>query len=105
MSDAIISVERFTKRYGNLEAVKEVSFDVKRGEIFAPLVKIEAAGDRRVDLRVERPPLEERFLLAAVLFQWDARACQPTARSWPRCWSSCPMPWDYWRKRRWVETR
>jgi len=37
MSEAMVAVERFTKRYGKLEAVKEVSFDVSRGEIFALL--------------------------------------------------------------------
>ncbi len=37
MSEAMIHVEQFTKRYGNLEAVKSVSFTVQRGEIFALL--------------------------------------------------------------------
>lgn len=32
--DPIIRVEHFTKRYGNFEAVRDISFDVKAGEIF-----------------------------------------------------------------------
>jgi ABC-2 type transport system ATP-binding protein len=34
-SDLAISVENLTKRYGDLTAVNEISFDVKSGEIFA----------------------------------------------------------------------
>jgi len=34
-SDLAISVENLTKRYGDLAAVNGISFDVKRGEIFA----------------------------------------------------------------------
>jgi ABC-2 type transport system ATP-binding protein len=37
MSEALIRVENFTKRYGKLEAVKDISFEVKKGEIFALL--------------------------------------------------------------------
>ncbi len=33
--DKAIVVENLFKKYGNLEAVKGISFDVKRGEIFA----------------------------------------------------------------------
>ena len=34
-NDLAISVENLTKRYGELTAVNGISFDVKRGEIFA----------------------------------------------------------------------
>ena len=34
-NDLAISVEHLTKRYGDLTAVNGISFDVKRGEIFA----------------------------------------------------------------------
>jgi ABC-2 type transport system ATP-binding protein len=37
MSETLVSVRNFTKRYGKLEAVKGVSFEVKQGEIFALL--------------------------------------------------------------------
>ncbi len=37
MSDVLVSVKRFTKRYGETVAVKDVSFEVRRGEIFALL--------------------------------------------------------------------
>ena len=35
MSDAIIRVEQLSKTFGTIDAVKDVSFDVSRGEIFA----------------------------------------------------------------------
>ena len=35
MSNPIIQVKNFTKRYGNFEAVKNISFDVAEGSIFA----------------------------------------------------------------------
>jgi len=35
MQRPIIEVKNFTKRYGNFEAVKNISFDVKEGSIFA----------------------------------------------------------------------
>jgi ABC-2 type transport system ATP-binding protein len=34
MSDSIVSVKKFRKRYGDAVAVKDISFDVHRGEIF-----------------------------------------------------------------------
>lgn len=34
-NDIAISVENLTKQYGDLMAVNDISFDVKRGEIFA----------------------------------------------------------------------
>jgi ABC-2 type transport system ATP-binding protein len=34
-NDVAISVKNLTKRYGDLTAVNDVSFNVKRGEIFA----------------------------------------------------------------------
>ena len=34
-SELAISVEKLTKRYGDLTAVKDISFEVERGEIFA----------------------------------------------------------------------
>ncbi len=37
MSDVIISVKNLKKNYGDFEAVKGISFDVKRGEIFGLL--------------------------------------------------------------------
>ncbi len=37
MSDIIISVKNLKKNYGDFEAVKGISFDVKRGEIFGLL--------------------------------------------------------------------
>jgi ABC-2 type transport system ATP-binding protein len=37
MSDVVISVRGFCKRYGNTVAVKDISFDVHRAEIFALL--------------------------------------------------------------------
>ncbi len=37
MSDVMVSVRDFRKRYGGFEAVKGISFAVKRGEIFALL--------------------------------------------------------------------
>ena len=37
MSDIIISVKNLVKNYGDFEAVKGISFDVKRGEIFGLL--------------------------------------------------------------------
>jgi ABC-2 type transport system ATP-binding protein len=37
MSDTVISVRDFTKRYGDNIAVKNISFEVKQGEIFALL--------------------------------------------------------------------
>ena len=37
MSDIIISVKNLIKNYGDFEAVKGISFDVKRGEIFGLL--------------------------------------------------------------------
>ena len=37
MSDVLVSVKRFTKRYGETVAVKDVSFEVRRDEIFALL--------------------------------------------------------------------
>jgi ABC-2 type transport system ATP-binding protein len=37
MNETMIGVDRLVKRYGTLEAVKGVSFNVKRGEIFALL--------------------------------------------------------------------
>ncbi len=37
MNDVLVSVRNFRKRYGRFEAVKGVSFEVRRGEIFALL--------------------------------------------------------------------
>ena len=37
MSECMVSVERFQKRYGEVLAVKDISFDVSAGEIFALL--------------------------------------------------------------------
>jgi len=37
MAEPIVAVENLTKRYGEFEAVKELSFDVREGEIFALL--------------------------------------------------------------------
>ncbi len=37
MSDAIVSVQGFRKRYGETEAVRGISFEVNRGEVFALL--------------------------------------------------------------------
>jgi ABC-2 type transport system ATP-binding protein len=37
MSEAIVSVQGFSKRYGSTVAVKDISFEVARGEIFALL--------------------------------------------------------------------
>ena len=34
MNDIVISVKNLTKRFGNFTAVDNISFDVKRGEIF-----------------------------------------------------------------------
>ncbi len=34
MNDTIISVSNLTKKYGNFEAVKGISFEVKKGEVF-----------------------------------------------------------------------
>ena len=35
--DAVIVVEHLAKRYGDLDAVADVSFEVQRGEIFGIL--------------------------------------------------------------------
>ncbi|MCX7039102.1 MAG: ATP-binding cassette domain-containing protein, partial [Spirochaetes bacterium] len=37
MSETMVSVKKFRKRYGDTVAVKDISFDVRRGEIFALL--------------------------------------------------------------------
>jgi len=37
MSETVVSVKMFCKRYGDTVAVKDISFDVRRGEIFALL--------------------------------------------------------------------
>lgn len=37
MSDAVINIQHLTKRYGDLEAVSDLTFDVRRGEVFALL--------------------------------------------------------------------
>ena len=37
MSEIIISVKNLKKKYGDFEAVKGISFDVQRGEIFGLL--------------------------------------------------------------------
>ena len=37
MDDVIVSVHGFRKTYGGVAAVQDLSFDVKRGEIFALL--------------------------------------------------------------------
>jgi ABC-2 type transport system ATP-binding protein len=37
MTEAIVSVEGFSKRYGETLAVRDISFEVRRGEIFALL--------------------------------------------------------------------
>jgi ABC-2 type transport system ATP-binding protein len=37
MSDTIISVRDLRKKYGDFEAVKGISFDVQKGEIFGLL--------------------------------------------------------------------
>lgn len=37
MDDKVVQVRNFTKRYGNFVAVEDISFDVKRGEIFGLL--------------------------------------------------------------------
>lgn len=37
MNEAVVSVKMFRKRYGDTVAVKDISFDVRRGEIFALL--------------------------------------------------------------------
>ncbi|MBO9571084.1 MAG: ATP-binding cassette domain-containing protein, partial [Chitinophagaceae bacterium] len=37
MADTIISIKNLVKNYGNFEAVKDISFDVQRGEIFGLL--------------------------------------------------------------------
>lgn len=37
MQNTIISVQNLTKNYGNFQAVKDISFDVKEGEIFGLL--------------------------------------------------------------------
>src|SRR5438045_2574632 len=37
MTDAIIHTEHLSRRFGELVAVRDVSFDVKRGEIFGVL--------------------------------------------------------------------
>src|SRR5690348_6601115 len=34
MSDTIICLDGLTKRYGELEAVRDLSFEIRRGEIF-----------------------------------------------------------------------
>jgi ABC-2 type transport system ATP-binding protein len=37
MNDMIISIKNLVKNYGNFAAVKGISFDVQRGEIFGLL--------------------------------------------------------------------
>lgn len=47
LSDIIIKVEKLSKKYGKLEAVKEVSFEVKKGEVFG-LIGPDGAGKTSV---------------------------------------------------------
>ena len=37
MNDSVIEVKEFRKTYGDFMAVDNLSFEVKRGEIFGPL--------------------------------------------------------------------
>ena len=37
MSDTIVSIRGITKRFGKVEALKDISIDIRQGEIFALL--------------------------------------------------------------------
>lgn len=59
---AILEVRELVKHYGEVEAVKEVSFDVQEGEIFSLLGPNGAGKTTTISVDIQEPNLEAVFL-------------------------------------------
>ncbi len=86
MADTILKVDNINVYYGNIHAVKDVSFEVNEGEIVT-LIGANGAG-KSTTLKTISGLLQPRRPAMCFTRARASRACAPT-RSWKPVWHRC----------------